>query len=83
DGVGEIAESGLLGPSVGATLHGQVSLPERRLDAKGDLVLRPPADASRGILTAWARSPNRGSWGRASGRPCTVRSRCRSGGSMP
>ncbi len=52
DGVGEIAESGLLGPSVGATLHGQVSLPERRLDAKGDLVLRPPGDASRGILFA-------------------------------
>ncbi|MEH3066309.1 MAG: AsmA family protein [Methylobacterium radiotolerans] len=52
DGVGEIAESGLLGPSVGATLHGQVSLPERRLDAKGDLVLRPPGDSSRGILFA-------------------------------
>jgi AsmA protein len=50
DGIGEIAESGLLGPNVGATLHGQVSLPERRLDAKGDLVLRPPADPSRGLL---------------------------------
>lgn len=52
DGVGEIAESGLLGPSVGATLHGQVSLPERRLDARGDLVLRPPGDSARGILFA-------------------------------
>ncbi|WP_457107029.1 AsmA family protein [Methylobacterium sp. P5_C11] len=50
DGVGEIAESGLLGPSVGATLRGQVSLPERRLDARGELVLRPPAEPSRGLL---------------------------------
>lgn len=52
DGVGEIAESGLLGPGVGATLHGQVSLPDRRLDVRGDLVLRPQADPARGIQFA-------------------------------
>ncbi|MDP4002019.1 AsmA-like C-terminal region-containing protein [Methylobacterium sp. NEAU K] len=50
DGIGEIAECGLRGPSVGATLYGQVSLPERRLRARGDLTLRVPADPSRGLL---------------------------------
>ena len=50
DGIGEITEAGLLGPGVGATLHGQVSLPERRLDAKGSLVLRPATDPLRGLL---------------------------------
>ncbi|WP_459765275.1 AsmA family protein [Methylobacterium sp. CM6257] len=50
DGIGEIAEAGLLGPNVRATLHGQVSLPARRLDAKGDLALRPPAEPARGLL---------------------------------
>jgi AsmA protein len=52
DGIGEIAEAGLLGASVGATLQGQVSLPERRLNARGHLVLRPAADPSRGLLFA-------------------------------
>lgn len=50
DGIGEITESGLLGPGVGASVHGQVSIPERRLDLRGDLVLRGPADPSRGLL---------------------------------
>ena len=52
DGVGEIAEAGLIGPSVGATLHGQVSLPERRLDARGSLALRPAADPIRSLAFA-------------------------------
>ena len=50
DGVGEIAEAGLIGPSVGATLHGQVSLPERRVNARGSLVLRPTTDPRRGLV---------------------------------
>ncbi|MCJ2136779.1 AsmA family protein [Methylobacterium sp. J-026] len=50
DGIGEITEAGLLGPSVGATVRGLVSVPERRLDLRGDLVLRGPADPSRGLL---------------------------------
>ncbi|MGH1569925.1 AsmA family protein [Methylobacterium sp. P31] len=49
DGIGEIAEAGLLGPSVGATLHGQVSLPGRRLDAQGDLALRSATGPVRGL----------------------------------
>ena len=52
DGVGEITDAGLIGPSVGATLHGQVSLPDRRLDARGNLVLRPASAPSRGLLFA-------------------------------
>lgn len=50
DGVGEIVEAGLLGPSVGASVQGQVSLPGRRLNVRGDLALRSPADPSRGLL---------------------------------
>jgi AsmA protein len=50
DGIGEILDAGLLGPGVGASLHGQLSLPGRRLDARGDLALRPPGDPSRGLL---------------------------------
>ncbi|MEL6062669.1 MULTISPECIES: AsmA family protein [unclassified Methylobacterium] len=50
DGVGEIVEAGLLGPSVGASVQGQVSLPARRLDIRGNLALRSPADPSRGLL---------------------------------
>ncbi|SFL17008.1 AsmA family protein [Methylobacterium pseudosasicola] len=49
DGIGEFAESGLRGPSVGANLQGQVSLPGRRIEARGDLALRA-ADPSRGLL---------------------------------
>jgi AsmA protein len=52
DGVGEITEAGLIGPSVGATLQGQVSLPDRRLDARGNLVLRPASAPPRGLLYA-------------------------------
>ena len=52
DGVGEIAEAGLIGPSVAATLQGQVSLPERRLNARGSLALRPAADPVRGLAFA-------------------------------
>ncbi|WP_342106959.1 AsmA family protein [Methylobacterium sp. SI9] len=50
DGIGEITEAGLLGPSVGATVQGHVSLPGRRLDLRGDLALRGPADPTRGLL---------------------------------
>ncbi|WP_244471660.1 AsmA family protein [Methylobacterium sp. ARG-1] len=50
DGVGEFAESGLRGPSVGASLQGRVSLPTRRIEARGDLALRAAADPSRGLL---------------------------------
>ncbi|MCJ2089086.1 AsmA family protein [Methylobacterium sp. E-005] len=50
EGLGEIVESGLVGPGVGASVQGHVSLPERRLDLKGDLALRSPADPSRGLL---------------------------------
>ena len=50
DGIGEFAESGLRGPSVGANLQGQVSLPGRRIEARGDLALRANADSSRGLL---------------------------------
>lgn len=50
DGVGEITEAALVGPSVGARVHGQVVLPGRRLDLRGDLALRSPADATRGLL---------------------------------
>ena len=51
DGIGEFAESGLRGPSVGASLQGQVSLPGRRIAARGDLALRPLADLpGRGLL---------------------------------
>jgi AsmA protein len=50
DGIGEIAEAGLIGPSVGATLNGQVSLPERRLNARGSLALRPSTDPLRGLV---------------------------------
>lgn len=49
DGIGEIAEAGLIGSAVGATLHGQVSLPDRRLNARGSLVLRPSSEPSRGL----------------------------------
>jgi len=52
DGVGAITEAGLMGPSIGATLHGQVSLPERRLDARGNLALRPASAPPRGLLFA-------------------------------
>ena len=52
DGVGEIVEAGLLGPNVGANVRGHVSLPGRRLDLRGDLALRSPADPSRGLLFA-------------------------------
>lgn len=51
DGIGEFAESGLRGPSVGASLQGQVSLPGRRIAARGDLALRALADLpGRGLL---------------------------------
>ncbi|MCJ2144628.1 AsmA family protein [Methylobacterium sp. E-066] len=50
DGIGEFAESGLRGPSVGASLQGQVSLPGRRIEARGDLALRALADPARGLL---------------------------------
>ncbi|QGY01115.1 AsmA family protein [Methylobacterium mesophilicum SR1.6/6] len=50
DGIGEIAEAGLIGPSVGASLHGQVSLPERRVRARGSLALRPSSDPLRGLV---------------------------------
>ncbi|MCJ2122916.1 AsmA-like C-terminal region-containing protein [Methylobacterium sp. J-077] len=50
DGIGEFAESGLRGPSVGASLQGQVSLPGRRIEARGDLALRATADPSRTLL---------------------------------
>ena len=49
DGIGEFAESGLRGPSVGASLQGQISLPSRRIEARGDLALRA-ADPSRRLL---------------------------------
>jgi AsmA protein len=49
DGIGEITEGSLLGPSVGASLRGQVSLPERRLAARGNLVLRPWTEPARGL----------------------------------
>jgi AsmA protein len=49
DGIGEIAEAGLRGPSVSAALRGRISLPDRRLDARGDLALRPPGDPTRGV----------------------------------
>lgn len=49
DGIGEITEGSLLGPSVGAILRGQVSLPERRVAARGNLVLRPWTEAARGL----------------------------------
>lgn len=52
DGVGEITEAGLIGPNVGAALQGHVSLPERRLDARGNLVLRPASAPPRGLLFA-------------------------------
>ncbi|SDN92269.1 AsmA protein [Methylobacterium phyllostachyos] len=50
DGIGEITEAGLLGPGVGAAVRGRVSVSERRLDLRGDLALRSPADAPRGLL---------------------------------
>ncbi|MCJ2059297.1 AsmA family protein [Methylobacterium sp. J-048] len=50
DGIGEFSESGLRGPSVGANLQGRVSLPNRRIEARGDLALRAAADASRGLV---------------------------------
>ncbi|MCJ2072999.1 AsmA family protein [Methylobacterium sp. J-030] len=50
DGIGEFVEAGLLGPGVGASVHGHVSVPERRLDIRGSLALRSPADPSRGLL---------------------------------
>ena len=57
DGIGEITEAGLLGPTVDANVRGQISVPERRLDVRGDLSLRSPADAPRGLLFAVS-----GSW---------------------
>jgi len=50
DGIGEITEAGLLGPAVGATVRGQMSLSERRLDVRGELALRGSADVPRGLL---------------------------------
>ncbi|MDP4025579.1 AsmA-like C-terminal region-containing protein [Methylobacterium sp. NEAU 140] len=50
DGVGEITDAVLRGPGIGATLRGQLSLPEGRLDAQAGLALRPPADPSRALL---------------------------------
>ena len=49
-GVGEITDATLRGPGIGATLRGQVSLPEQRIAAQADIALRPPADPTRGIL---------------------------------
>lgn len=49
DGIGEITEAGLRGPGIAAVLRGRLSLPERRLDARGDLALRPPGDPSRSL----------------------------------
>ena len=50
EGVGEISDAILRGPGIGATLRGQVSLPEQRIEAQADIALRPPADPMRGLL---------------------------------
>lgn len=50
EGVGEITDATLRGPGIGATLRGQVSLPEQRITAQADVALRPPADPTRGIV---------------------------------
>ncbi len=52
DGIGEIAEADLRGAGVAATLSGQVSLPEQRLDLVALLSLRQSAEARRGIRIA-------------------------------
>lgn len=50
EGVGEITDAILRGPGIGASLRGQVSLPEQRIAAQADIALRPPADPTRGVL---------------------------------
>ncbi len=51
-GIGEITDATLRGPGIGATLRGQVSLPEQRIDARAAIVSRPPADPARRVAFA-------------------------------
>lgn len=52
DGIGEITEADLRGAGVAATLRGQVSLPEQRLDVVALLSPRQPAEGGRAVRIA-------------------------------